>query len=189
MVLVALFSYLLGAYLTRGLQELRAASRSISSGALGTRVEIKGRDELAETGWAFNDMSLRLAESQREMEQAIAAFATRLAAVGSRLILLSVFLFGMTIFTDLSWLRLMDRTGALAIRAALPALKQNPTPAAAVLFSSVAARQGFTFHASIGPPKRRWTQPSTRSRARIASRPSRWVTCKASKASPACSTL
>ena len=36
-------------------------------------------------------------------------------AFGSRLILVAVFLFGMTIFTDLSWLRLMDRLGALAL--------------------------------------------------------------------------
>jgi S-DNA-T family DNA segregation ATPase FtsK/SpoIIIE len=44
-------------------------------------------------------------------------FEAAFSAVGSRLILLAVFLFGMTIFTDLSWLRLMDRTGALAIGA------------------------------------------------------------------------
>jgi len=40
------------------------------------------------------------------------------SAVGSRLLLVAVFLFGMTIFTDLSWLRLMDRLGALAISGA-----------------------------------------------------------------------
>ena len=35
--------------------------------------------------------------------------------MGSRLILLAVFLFGMTIFTDLSWIRLMDKLGAVSI--------------------------------------------------------------------------
>lgn len=45
------------------------------------------------------------------------AFNTAFSAVGGRLILLAVFLFGMTIFTDLSWLRLMDRLGALSIAA------------------------------------------------------------------------
>ncbi len=40
------------------------------------------------------------------------AFTVAFSAVGSRLILLAVFLFGMTIFTDLSWLGLMDRLGA-----------------------------------------------------------------------------
>jgi S-DNA-T family DNA segregation ATPase FtsK/SpoIIIE len=48
--------------------------------------------------------------------QAIGSGFTRaFSAVGSRLILLAVFLFGMTIFTDLSWLRLMDKVGAWTI--------------------------------------------------------------------------
>ncbi|KGE03515.1 DNA translocase FtsK [Pseudohaliea rubra] len=46
------------------------------------------------------------------------AFAGAFSAVGSRLILVAVFLFGVTIFTDLSWLRLMDRVGAAALGAA-----------------------------------------------------------------------
>jgi len=45
------------------------------------------------------------------------AFTLAFSGVGSRLILLAVFLFGMTIFTDLSWLRLMDQLGAWSIRA------------------------------------------------------------------------
>ena len=43
------------------------------------------------------------------------AFTRAFSAVGSRLILLSVFLFGMTIFTDLSWLRVMDQVGSWSI--------------------------------------------------------------------------
>ncbi len=43
------------------------------------------------------------------------SFVVAFSDVGSRLILAAVFLFGMTIFTDLSWLKLMDRLGALAI--------------------------------------------------------------------------
>ena len=43
------------------------------------------------------------------------SFTMAFSAVGSRLILLAVFLFGMTIFTDLSWLKLIDRLGAWAI--------------------------------------------------------------------------
>jgi len=39
------------------------------------------------------------------------AFTAAFSRVGSRLILLSVFLFGMTIFTDLSWLKLVERIG------------------------------------------------------------------------------
>ena len=43
------------------------------------------------------------------------AFTVAFSPVGSRVILLSVFLFGMTIFTDLSWLRLMEQIGAAAM--------------------------------------------------------------------------
>ena len=43
------------------------------------------------------------------------SFTVAFSAVGSRLILLAVFLFGMTIFTDLSWLKLIDKLGSWAI--------------------------------------------------------------------------
>jgi len=39
-------------------------------------------------------------------------FTVAFSAVGSRLILLAIFLFGMTIFTDLSWLALLEKLGA-----------------------------------------------------------------------------
>jgi NAD(P)-dependent dehydrogenase (short-subunit alcohol dehydrogenase family) len=42
---------------------------------------------------------------------------------------------------------------ALAIQAALPALGKSAGTASIVLFSSVAARQGFSFHASVGMAK------------------------------------
>lgn len=42
---------------------------------------------------------------------------------------------------------------ALAIQAAVPALKKSEGTAAVVVFSSVAALQGFTFHASISMAK------------------------------------
>ena len=42
-------------------------------------------------------------------------FTLAFSPVGSRLILLAIFLFGITIFTDLSWLRLMDKLGAWSI--------------------------------------------------------------------------
>ena len=49
--------------------------------------------------------------------------------------------------------RLNALGAALAVQAAVPALKKSTNGAAVVLFSSVAARQGFTFHASIGMAK------------------------------------
>jgi len=42
---------------------------------------------------------------------------------------------------------------ALAVQAALPALKKSPEDASVVLFSSIAAVQGFSFHASMGMAK------------------------------------
>ncbi len=42
---------------------------------------------------------------------------------------------------------------ALAVQAALPALKKSAGTSSVILFSSVAALQGFTFHASIGMAK------------------------------------
>jgi len=71
MVLVGLFSGMLGIYLTRGLDRLSFAARAISEGRVGTRVEISGTDELAETGRMFNLMSQRLAEFQHQMQLSI----------------------------------------------------------------------------------------------------------------------
>ena len=49
--------------------------------------------------------------------------------------------------------RLNASAAALAVQAALPALRAAPKPAAVVLFSSVAAGRGFPMHASIGMAK------------------------------------
>jgi S-DNA-T family DNA segregation ATPase FtsK/SpoIIIE len=50
--------------------------------------------------------------------QAISSgFTVAFSAVGSRLILLAIFLFGMTIFTDLSWLGLLEKLGGWSIAA------------------------------------------------------------------------
>jgi S-DNA-T family DNA segregation ATPase FtsK/SpoIIIE len=48
--------------------------------------------------------------------QAISSgFNVAFSAVGSRLILLAIFLFGMTIFTDLSWLALLEKLGSFSL--------------------------------------------------------------------------
>ena len=47
------------------------------------------------------------------------SFADAFSVTGSRLILCAVFLFGTTLFTDISWLKLMDRVGSLVIRGAI----------------------------------------------------------------------
>ena len=88
MVLVALFSFILGSYLTRGLEKLALAARAITNGELGTQVNVKGADELAQTGNAFNIMSSRLAESRQSMQRSVdesKALARRLAEEELRL--------------------------------------------------------------------------------------------------------
>lgn len=49
--------------------------------------------------------------------------------------------------------RLNALGAALAVQAALPALKKSPGRASIVLFSSVAVNQGFTFHTSVSMAK------------------------------------
>lgn len=84
MLLVALFSFLLGRYLTRQIVTLREASIVFASGNFNIRIPILGNDELTQTAKAFNQMAQQIGEShillqeenlkrieaQREAEQA-----------------------------------------------------------------------------------------------------------------------
>jgi len=70
MSLVALFSFVLGLYLTRGLDRLRDASRRLAAGELGFTIPVKGRDELAQTAITFNEMSGKLRSYYEQREQA-----------------------------------------------------------------------------------------------------------------------
>ena len=60
LVLVGLFSLALGYYLTRGLNALQQGTKQIAEGDLGYRINVHGKDELAQTAVAFNDMSAKL---------------------------------------------------------------------------------------------------------------------------------
>jgi signal transduction histidine kinase len=64
MVLVALFSWLLGSYLTRQLVALRRASQRFAAGDFEYRVPVKGHDDLAQTAMAFNSMAQQLGDSR-----------------------------------------------------------------------------------------------------------------------------
>ncbi|SHH29284.1 PAS domain S-box protein [Ferrimonas marina] len=76
MVLVALFSFLLGGYLLRQLKILSDAARTIAQSGPGLQLAVARHDELAELTRAFNEMSSRLASSHREFEQSIDAQRT-----------------------------------------------------------------------------------------------------------------
>ena len=69
MVLVALFSFLLGAYLTRQLKGLTDAAQKIASGDLNVTVPVKGKDEIAEVATAFNAMASNLQEVSRRRDE------------------------------------------------------------------------------------------------------------------------
>lgn len=71
MLLVALFSLLLGTYLTRQLMELRNASDRVGREGPGFRIPVRGKDEIAQVITAFNAMSSRLAESYAGQQRAV----------------------------------------------------------------------------------------------------------------------
>lgn len=65
MILVALFSYFLGSYLTGQLKTLRAAAKHVSTGDLDINLAVKGNDEISDVSHAFNKMVNSLKESQQ----------------------------------------------------------------------------------------------------------------------------
>ncbi|MBI2239936.1 MAG: PAS domain S-box protein [Magnetospirillum gryphiswaldense] len=74
MALVALFSLILGHYLTRQLASLRDASQRLAAGELGHRVPVAGGDELAETAASFNIMAARLQSLYDDLSEREARF-------------------------------------------------------------------------------------------------------------------
>lgn len=69
MGLVALFSFILGTYLTRQLQGLRKGAQQISAGELDINIPVKGKDEIADVARAFNVMASDLEEASRRRDQ------------------------------------------------------------------------------------------------------------------------
>lgn len=65
--LSALFSWLLGNYLTGQLAKLREAALAISDGDIGHQINVSGKDELADTEKSMNRMSSRLKEMYDEL--------------------------------------------------------------------------------------------------------------------------
>jgi len=56
MLLVALFSFVLGTFLTKQLKTLTKGAKLIAQGDLDHQVEVKGRDEIADVAISFNTM-------------------------------------------------------------------------------------------------------------------------------------
>ncbi len=85
MGLVALFSFVLGTWLTRQLRSLKQATERVAGGDLGFQVPVKGRDELAQTAKAFNNMSHRLRHFNDELEEQVARRTAQLAEAHEKL--------------------------------------------------------------------------------------------------------
>ena len=68
-LLVALFSYVLGTYLTGQLSGLTRASEKIGAEGPGFKLPIRGNDELAKVSIAFNHMSESLAATYRQLHE------------------------------------------------------------------------------------------------------------------------
>ena len=87
LLLVSVVAYFEGRSIVRTLRQLSEAAHGIARGQLNERVPVKGRDEFAVLGTAFNDMAnqleARLAELQDErgrLRDAITRFGEALAA-------------------------------------------------------------------------------------------------------------
>lgn len=68
MLLVALFSFILGVYLTKQLKVLRDSARRIADGDLTQNIHIKTHDEIGEVADSFNKMMASLNKANLETE-------------------------------------------------------------------------------------------------------------------------
>ncbi|MFS4582783.1 ATP-binding protein [Phaeobacter sp. C3_T13_0] len=68
MSLVAIFGFALGTMLTRQLQGLRLGALAIAGGNLDSQIDVKGRDELADTAKCFNYMAQTLSSDRRTLQ-------------------------------------------------------------------------------------------------------------------------
>ena len=78
-LLVAVFSWILGTYLTRYLLKLQAASKTITESGPGHQLSVSGQDEIADVARAFNTMSSSLQQSYSALKDSIASQEQMLA--------------------------------------------------------------------------------------------------------------
>jgi len=69
LALIAAVAYLEGRSIVRSLSHVADAARGIARGRLGDRVAVRGRDEFASLGLAFNQMADQLEARMRELEE------------------------------------------------------------------------------------------------------------------------
>ena len=97
MLAVGILAYALGRTIVRSLRELADAAGAVARGQFERRVDVRGRDEFAALGQAFNDMAAQLEARLEELEaergrvrDAITRFGDALAATHQPYTLLQV---------------------------------------------------------------------------------------------------
>jgi diguanylate cyclase (GGDEF)-like protein len=87
LLIFAVVTYILGRSIVRTLRRLAAAANALAAGHLGERVDVRGYDEFAQLGSAFNRMAAQLEQRLAELEtertrvrEATARFGEALAA-------------------------------------------------------------------------------------------------------------
>jgi len=72
--ILAVFTYLLGTFLTRSLDELIRGADEIAAHGPGSTIPVRGKDEIARVTASFNEMSTRLAISYRELREKVESY-------------------------------------------------------------------------------------------------------------------
>ena len=114
MLAVGILAYTFGRTIVRSLGELAAAAGAIAKGKFEERVPVRGRDEFAALGEAFNDMAAQLEQRLRELDaergrvhDTIARFGDALAATHDQYALLPVIVKNTLEATDAAGARLV----------------------------------------------------------------------------------
>ena len=176
--LVALLAYALGRNIVRSLRELADAAAAVSMGNFSSRVPVRGRDEFARLGHAFNDMAGQLETRVDELawergraRDALTRFGEALAATNDPLQLLPVIVESIVEATGASGGRLLVGGEELA-RAGRPdarrqplqiALERTTRPSRGLLLLTPKGGDSRTNRASspTGSPRRRGPRSKT----------------------------
>jgi diguanylate cyclase (GGDEF)-like protein len=90
LVIVALLAWALGRTIVRSLKELADAAGAVARGQFAQRVPVRGRDEFATLGRAFNEMAEQLSAERGRVQDAVDRFGKALAATHDPSMLLNV---------------------------------------------------------------------------------------------------
>jgi diguanylate cyclase (GGDEF)-like protein len=88
--IVSILAWLLGRTIVRSLKELADAARAVAHGRFAQRVPVRGHDEFATLGRAFNEMAEQLSAERGRVQDAVDRFGKALAATHDPFTLLNV---------------------------------------------------------------------------------------------------